>query len=224
MVSPVFLANSEVQQWLNGVEPAWTKLEFDSFNSLHLEPSADNRAIRLEPKLAAPEISKSAVARNALILLRHALDNDGLRLTATGNLSRAAVAEMRGVIEWPDYDRHELFRFRKAINEPDFLPLHFVRVLAQATQLFRTRRGKLIPTRLGRATLAEDRHGALQALLFHIAFWHLNLAYFDWHKIGSWPQTDVGVVLWSLSATANDWLDRETLTRLCTVPVNGIVK
>jgi hypothetical protein len=34
----------------------------------------------------------------------------------------------------------------------------------------------------------------------------------------------VGIVLWSLSASANDWLDRKTLTRLCTVPVIGIVE
>jgi len=34
----------------------------------------------------------------------------------------------------------------------------------------------------------------------------------------------VGVVLWSLAAAANDWLDRETLTRLCTVPVIGVLE
>jgi hypothetical protein len=64
----------------------------------------------------------------------------------------------------------------------------------------------------------------LQALLFHIAFWHLNLGYFDRNPIDSWPQNDAGVVLWSLSASANDWLDRETLTRLCTVPVAGVLE
>jgi hypothetical protein len=29
-----------------------------------------------------------------------------------------------------------------------------------------------------------------------------------------WPQSQVGVLLWSLSASAHDWLPRETLTRL----------
>jgi hypothetical protein len=36
MVAPGMLANPEVRQWLNGIEPAWTILVFDSFfNALH---------------------------------------------------------------------------------------------------------------------------------------------------------------------------------------------
>ena len=54
-----------VSGW-NGVEPAWTMLNFDSFNALHDEPSASNHAIRLEPDLANAEISGSAVMANAL--------------------------------------------------------------------------------------------------------------------------------------------------------------
>lgn len=34
----------------------------------------------------------------------------------------------------------------------------------------------------------------------------------------------MGVVLWSLSASANDWLTPERLTRLCAVPVIGILE
>src|SRR5215472_6252415 len=143
MVAPGMLANPEVRQWLNGVEPAWTMLNFDSFNALHDEPSADNHAIRLEPNLTTTEISGSAVTANALILLRRAQETGGLKLTATGNLSRAVVDEMCGLIDWPDYEKEELFRYCKVINEPDFLPLYFIRVLTQAAKLFRTYHGKL---------------------------------------------------------------------------------
>ncbi|MGH6678900.1 MAG: hypothetical protein ACREDL_08195, partial [Bradyrhizobium sp.] len=59
----------------------------------------------------------------------------GLPLTATGNLSRAAVAEMRQLIEWPDYDQAGALQFHRVINEPDFLPLHVVRLLAQTAGL-----------------------------------------------------------------------------------------
>ena len=31
-------------------------------------------------------------------------------------------------IGFPDYDKEELFRYQKVINEPEFLPLHFVRI------------------------------------------------------------------------------------------------
>jgi hypothetical protein len=224
MVAPGFLQNPEVRRWLNGVEPAWTVLEFDSFNALHDEPSASNPAIRLEHNLTATEISASAVTANAVLLLRRAAETGGLKLTATGNLSRAVVDEMCGSIECPNYDKDELFRYQKVVNEPDFLPLHFVRILVQAAKLLRTYRGKLIPTPLGRRMLAAEQHGPLQAVLFHVAFWHLNLAYFDRYALDSWPLTQVGVILWSLSASAHDWLPRETLTRLCTSPVIDVLE
>jgi hypothetical protein len=224
MVAPGFLANPEVRRWLNGVEPAWTMLEFDSFNALQDEPSTNNNAIRLEANLSRTEISGSAVTANALLLLRRAAETGGLKITATGNLSRAVVEEMFGIIQAPDYDKDELLRFQKVINEPDFLPLHFIRILLQAVKLFRTYRGKLVPTPLGRRMLAAEQHGPLQALLFHVALWHMNLAYFDGYPLDSWPQSEVGVILWSLSASAHDWLPRETLTRLCATPVIGLLE
>jgi hypothetical protein len=127
-------------------------------------------------------------------------------------------------MEWPGYDKDELFGFHKVINEPDFYPLHFVRILTQAAKLFRSHRGKLVPTPLGRKILSGEQHGPLQALLFHVAFWRLNLGYFDRYAVDTWPQNEIGVVLWSLSASAHDWLPREALTRLCTSPVVGILE
>src|SRR5215467_470485 len=224
VVAPGFLESPEVRRWLNGIEPAWTMLEFYSFNALRHEPSGTNHAIRLEPDLTNAEIAGSAVTANALLLLRRAAETGGLKLTATGNLSRALVEEMCGIMEWPGYDKDELFAFHKVINEPDFFPLHFVRILTQAAKLFRTYRGKLVPTPLGRKVLNGKQHGLLQALLFHVAFWRLNLGYFDRYAVDTWPQNEVGIVLWSLSASAHDWLARETLTRLCATPVVGILE
>ena len=105
VVAPAFLDNPEVRRWLNGVEPAWTMLDFGSYNALHDEPSADDQAIWLEPNLTETDLAGSAVTRTARILLRRAVDVDGLKLTATGNLSRAVVAEMIEVVEWPDLDK-----------------------------------------------------------------------------------------------------------------------
>ena len=72
MIAPGFLHSPEVRQWLNGVEPAWTVLDHDSFNALRNEPSASNHAIRLEPALITTDLSGSAITRNALVLLRRA--------------------------------------------------------------------------------------------------------------------------------------------------------
>lgn len=162
VVAPGFLQNPEVRQWLNGIEPAWTMLDFGSYNALNHEPPADNHAIRLEPNLTETDLSGSAVTHNALILLRSAADESGLKLTQTGNLSRAVVAEMLKGVEWPDLDKSGLFRYHNVINEPDFFPVHFVRVLLQATKLVQANGDKLVPTSLGvGANRFEDRSDSL---------------------------------------------------------------
>ena len=135
MVAEDFLQDPQVRQWLDGVEPAWMLLTFESLRALRHKPSAIQTAIRVANDLSVGEIAGSPVARNTLILLRQAIERGGLPLTATGNLSRAVVSEMCKLIEWPDYDQADAFRFNKVINEPDFLPLHVVRQLAQAATL-----------------------------------------------------------------------------------------
>src|SRR5215211_7665039 len=161
MVAAHFLQDPQVRQWLDGVEPAWTLLMFESLRALRQEPSAGQSAIRIANDLSADEVAGSAVARNTLILLEQAIERGGLPLTATGNLSRAAVAEMCKVIEWPDYDQADAFRLNKVINEPDFLPLHVVRQLAQAATLVRVQRGKLVATPLGKSMLSDAKRGSL---------------------------------------------------------------
>jgi hypothetical protein len=218
MVAEDFLRDPQVRQWLDGVEPAWTLLTFESLRTLRQEPSAVQTAVRIANDLSVDEVVCSPVARNTLILLRQTIERDGFSLTATGNLSRAAVAEMCKLIEWPDYDQADAFRFNKVINEPDFLPLHAVRQLAQAATLVRARHGKLVATPVGKSMLSEAGQGSLLAILFHLAFWHMDLGDFRRELLGSWPQPDAGIVLWSLSVCANDWQSTDRLTRLCTIP------
>src|SRR5438477_12349578 len=107
MVASGFLHDPEVRRWLDGIEPAWTLLELESLNALRREPSKGNRALCLANDLTDVEIAASAVTPNALILLRRAADSDGLKLTATGNLSRAVVAEMIDLFNWPGFDRSQ---------------------------------------------------------------------------------------------------------------------
>jgi hypothetical protein len=113
-----FLLDAQVRQWLDGIEPAWTLLTFESLRALRREPSAGRTAIRIANDLSVEEIAGSPFARNTLILLQQTIERGGLSLTATGNLSRAVVADMRKLIDWPDYDQAEAFQFNKVINEP----------------------------------------------------------------------------------------------------------
>ena len=51
----------------------------------------------------------------------------------------------------------------------------------------------------------------------------MDLEYFGRGSLGSWPQADVGIVLWSLSVSDTDWQTSEKLTRLCTIPEPSIL-
>jgi hypothetical protein len=110
------------------------------------------------------------------------------------------------------------------INEPDFLPLLFVRHVAAAAKLVRAYRGALMPTRLGRELSAPARRGALQTILFHATFWRIDLTYLAPFEPASWPQPAIGPLLWSLSVSAADWQPREKLTRLCAIPASLILE
>jgi hypothetical protein len=69
--------------------------------ALRQEPSAVHTAIRIVNNLSADDIARSAVARNTLILLGQATERGGLPVI-TGNLSRAVVAEICKLVEWPE--------------------------------------------------------------------------------------------------------------------------
>ena len=223
MVAPGMLQNPSVRNWLGGIEPAWTLLDLASVNALRKPPTPSDAAIKLASDLTPEEISESAVTRNALILLHAASVGPGLKLTATGNLSRQVVAEMCELLTWPGFDKAEVFRLHKVVNEPDFLPLFLVRHLVEGGGLVKASKNHLKITPSGKRALKSPGRDALQALLFHVAFWMADLTYLSRVNLGNWPQQDAGIVLWSLSVAANDWTPPERLARLCTIPINGVL-
>ena len=131
MVGPAFLANPEVIAWLDGVEPAWTLLDFESYCALADSDPVDRGAIAFEASIPSGDFSASAILHNARILLAHAAESDGIALTATGNLTRRSVAQIIPAMSWPGFDVEGALRFCKVVNEPDFLPLHYLHLLTQ---------------------------------------------------------------------------------------------
>ena len=218
------LQHPEVRRWLGGIEPAWTLLTDASFDALRQAPSPTSGPIRLAEDLTPAEIGHSAVARSARLLLQAASVGSGLKLTATGNLVRSVVAEMVDAFDWPGFDKAYEFRFHKIVNEPDYLPLFFVRKILEGAKWLRKHEGCLKITPAGRRMVGVASAGALQALLFHTTFWHLSLSYLARGLHDAWPQYDVGVVLWSLSVAAGDWQTPERLTRICTIPIIGVLE
>ena len=225
MVTLAILQDPSVKHWLGGIEPVWTLLNESSFAALSRPPSPVTGPIRLASDLTEVETQQSAMARNTLLLLRSAASGPGLTMTmtATGNLSRDVVAKMCDLFAWPGFDRATAFRLHKVINEPDFLPLYFVRHLAETAKLLRKHKDRLKATAAGRQMLEGPDQGALQANLFYNAFWRVALEFLSRGAHHGWPQRDVGIVLWSLSIAAKDWESRERLTRMCTIPIDSIL-
>jgi hypothetical protein len=81
MVAKDFILDSQVRAWLDGVEPAWTLLTFESLQALRQEPSATRTAIRIANHLSRDEIADSPIARNTVIFVRKVIEHSGLPLT-----------------------------------------------------------------------------------------------------------------------------------------------
>ena len=64
---------------------------------------------------------------------------------------------------------------------------------------------------------------AYRQFYFILRFGKVDSGYFGRGLLGSWPQADIGVVLWSLSVSAGEWQASEKLTRLCTIPEPDIL-
>ena len=223
MMAPESRANPDVATWLGGLEPAWAMLDRASLVGLMDEPSAENRTLRLANDLTGDELTLSPVARNALVLLRGTVEGGGLNMTAAGNLSRATVSAMEEAMTWPDHDPADARRCRKVLNEADYRHLHFTRALAELAGLVEHDRGRLQATRLGRDMLGGNSR-ALQAVLFHLAFWRLDLAPFGRGLLDRWPQQQIGSVLWALSVSADDWQPPDILVRLCAIPSDAVLE
>jgi len=192
-------------------------LTYESRCALHREPDDDGRALTIS------EETPSMLASNALTFLSHV--DSGTKLTNTGNLTRALVAKMAGAFVWPDFDLGEAFvRRHRIVNEPDFLPLHVVRIFCDRANLARVQGRQMRLTKKGQRLVAKPDVGKLNRLLFEAAFWNTNLAYFDGFPLSPWPQGQIGTILWCLSVAANDWQKPEYLVRLCATPVIGILE
>lgn len=220
------LQHPRFRAWLGDVEPAWSLLDVTSLLALVNVPVRLDRPspIRLAVDFTADEVAASPAASHMLKLLRMVDEAGGLKVTLTGNLTRAAVADFAALVDWPDFDLAMVRRVCKVLNEADVQPLHFLHLVALRCGFLRNSRGRLVLTKAGRQMLAPGAPAALQAIVFHAALWRTNLAFFDGAPLPEWPQSHVGVVLWSLAAAANSWQSNERLVRLCAIPDDAVIE
>ena len=135
MKLPLSRLPPEYDDWVEGVEPAWTALEPALTDSLLGEPSAENGALCPSVDLTDEELAGSAFVSNALVLLRATAAGDGLKVTARGNLTRANVSAMREAMDWPGCEMEEQRRAGKVLSEEHVEELRLVRALVEEAGL-----------------------------------------------------------------------------------------
>ena len=215
----------ELSDWPGGVEAVWPLLDAESIQELRGGIPPDSGALRISSELGEAELAGSVFVGNAMVLLRAVAEGgEGLRITSNGTLSLASVARMRAAMTWPDMEATEHFRDGTKYRERDLWELHLLRRLMQEAGLIERSARSFELTAPGRRMLVAGNRGALQALLFRVFFWHMDLSLFvGWHARrvpGRWPQSDIAVVLWALAGVADEWQSAETLAVSCTDPEN----
>lgn len=218
MVKPGFLDNDSVIRWLGGVEPYWTYLDFQSYCRLRRSPDQDDRALRLTSNLTATEAGSVPIVA-ALLHLLHMAEAQPVSLTSRGCLPRAAVVELAAIADGPAFDLSLIRSVTKVLNEQDVWPAELLRVIALDMRLLRRAGKALVPTAKARKLLGTGGAGDLAARLFEIVFWRINLGRWDGCPVPSWPQSDIGIIVWALSHVASVWETPDRLARLATVPV-----
>ena len=185
-------------------------------------PTLEEGPTRISSTLPLEDVRGVLVLRHARLVIEALEMGGGAKLTATGNLSRQFVMEMLDRFDWPEYEKEYILGFNKVVNETDFTPLHYLRVLMQEAGLIRKRKGHLRPSRRGRDLLAEDVAGELLHLLFTTNFDAYNTGYLDRASIQGWPQEQVGLILYLLSQAAVDWSPAPTLMRNTSIPTDAL--
>ncbi|MBF0095435.1 MAG: hypothetical protein HQL34_12950 [Alphaproteobacteria bacterium] len=64
-----------------------------------------------------------------------------MKLTQHGNLARTVVATMLDAFRWPGYGPTDPPMFYAVVNEPDFLPLYFLRLTMEEAGLLEPHKG-----------------------------------------------------------------------------------
>ena len=223
MVKPGFLKNDGVVAWLGGIEPVWTHIDFDSYCRLQRWPEEARPAVLLATDLSEAEAQSSPIFVAMLALLRMAGDEGGAKLTTGGGLTRAVITPIAELCDGPAYDLALIRSVTKVLNEADVWPVELLRHVATELGFVRRRGRSLVLTAKGRTVLEADG-GDLMARLFATVFGRINLGHWDGYPVATWPQSNIGVIAWSLANAASTWETPARLARFCTVPVIGVLE
>lgn len=174
--------------------------------------------IRINDQLTLAELDGVDMLHNARAFLQALVTADGVKATAKGNLTRKFVAEMLTRFRWPEGYVEGIRIVSKVLNEMDVFPLHILRILLDLGGLIWRAKGVFRATKKGNKLLAEEKAGALYALLFRTHFRKFNLAYLDFGPELRLIQDTITFSLFMVAKHAEEWKTAEELASLVLFP------
>jgi len=204
--------NKRPQQEFSGFSPD------QIYRLLISDWESSDSALRLNEHLSPGAVADARFLFNARCFLDALAGAGGVRATQAGNLNRKFVQQMIDALRWSDAFAHMLPFLAKTRNEQDVSGVHFLRVILDCAGLLRKRKGMFYITRKGEALLAEEKAGALYALLFHAHFHKFNLAYMDRYPECGALQGQMTFSLAVLDRLAGNWIPWDKLVPRLILP------
>jgi hypothetical protein len=168
-------------------------------------------ALRVARDLSPVEVADVAVLADVRLLLEFVRDRGPIKLTATGALPLAVVAELvprlRTELPLPGHDPFEWIG-RRLEDDVRWLPV--LRFMLTASGLLYRRKGLRVSKR-GLAMLADERAGELYSLLFLVLFRELDLRLLDYYEGQAALQSTVAYSFYRLRDCARTWTSHRTL-------------
>jgi hypothetical protein len=147
---------------------------------LFVDPAGPDAPVRLGgEQVQLADLAGAGFFHNVRALLTALHERGETKSTQTGNLPRKLLADLLPRVWWRQPWIAEDLVAHGPLNERDCRPIHIARIIATLAGLMKLRKGVFSLTRKGEAMLADDRAGALHALLLRTYFHKFNLAYVD---------------------------------------------
>ena len=135
---------------------------FDAFARRLLQADWESTLspMRFSASLTLSDLVDAALVHDTRVLMAGLATEQGLPVTATGNLTRALVGRLSDRLTLSAGSRESIRTVCKVVNELDVWPLHLARVVAECAGLLARRNKQFQLTKAGRELLPDEQAGA----------------------------------------------------------------
>ena len=175
-------------------------------------------ALRLVGDAPVAQLLEVPIVADARMIMAYVADHAPVKLTATGSLSRAAVAALVPQLRTEARDNEETAHIAHVVrNEHDLRWLPVLKHLLLFGKLLTKRKGLLLSSG-GRALLPEQKAGELFVQLFLTFFRRFDLQYLYGGTPHLGLQQTLAYSFYQISRTATDWTSLSGLGEAAWLP------